>query len=177
MTWSLCWMLHFKNLIDFRHISVSWKISATKPLHWFPQFTSAVFLTPPSDWPQQFYIGLLRKWLALLTFEVRSKPKWLNTFHALKLFLFFLKCLWNKKYLLIIWEAFQSKEELRFTFWNIFVPFSDIWIFLTTVRFHHAPTIWKKLRWKSPYLPILKSITEIIKILRIYMVLGMLSQN
>ena len=34
---------------------------------------------------------------------------------------------------------------------------------MTTVKARHAPTIWKKLRWKSLCLPILKSITEIIK--------------
>ena len=35
--------------------------------------------------------------------------------------------------------------------------------FVTTVKSRHAPTIWKKLRWKSLCLPILKSITEIMK--------------
>ena len=35
--------------------------------------------------------------------------------------------------------------------------------FVTTVKSHHAPTIWKKLRWKLLCLPILKSIMEIIK--------------
>ena len=44
--------------------------------------------------------------------------------------------------------------------------------FVTTVKSRHAPTIWKKLSWKSLSLPILKSITEIIKIFRVYMVLG-----
>ena len=44
--------------------------------------------------------------------------------------------------------------------------------FVTTVKSHHAPTIWKKLGWKSLCLPILKSITEIIKTLRVYMILG-----
>ena len=37
--------------------------------------------------------------------------------------------------------------------------------FVTTVKWRHAPTIWKKLRWKSLCLPVLTSITEIIKIL------------
>ena len=44
--------------------------------------------------------------------------------------------------------------------------------FVTTVKSHYAPTIWKKLRWKSVCLPILKSIAESWKILRVYMVLG-----
>ena len=35
--------------------------------------------------------------------------------------------------------------------------------FVTTVKSCHAPSIWKKMRWKSLSLPILKSITEIIK--------------
>ena len=35
--------------------------------------------------------------------------------------------------------------------------------FVTTVKSRHAPTIWKKLRWKSLCFPILKSITEIMK--------------
>ena len=43
---------------------------------------------------------------------------------------------------------------------------------MTTVKSRHAPTIWKKLTWKPQCLPILKSITEITKILRVYMVLG-----
>ena len=34
---------------------------------------------------------------------------------------------------------------------------------VTTVESCHAPTIWKKLRWKSLRLPIVKSITEIMK--------------
>ena len=34
---------------------------------------------------------------------------------------------------------------------------------MTTVKSCHAPPIWKKMRWKSPCLLILKSITEIIK--------------
>ena len=54
---------------------------------------------------------------------------------------------------------------------KLFISFS------TTVKFRHTPTIWKQLRWKSPCLPILKSITEIIKILRVYMILGTLSHN
>ena len=35
--------------------------------------------------------------------------------------------------------------------------------FVTTVKSRHATSIWKKLRWKSLCLPILKTITEIIK--------------
>ena len=35
--------------------------------------------------------------------------------------------------------------------------------FVTAVKSRHAPTIRKKLRWKSLCLPILKSITEIMK--------------
>ena len=35
--------------------------------------------------------------------------------------------------------------------------------FVTTVKSRHAPSVWKKLRWKSLCLPILKSITEIMK--------------
>ena len=35
--------------------------------------------------------------------------------------------------------------------------------FVTTVKSRYAPTIWKKLRRKSLCLPILKSITEIMK--------------
>ena len=35
--------------------------------------------------------------------------------------------------------------------------------FVTTVKSCHAPSIWKKMRWKSLCLLILKSITEIIK--------------
>ena len=34
--------------------------------------------------------------------------------------------------------------------------------FVTTVKSCHAPTIWKKRRWKSLCLPILKSIMEIM---------------
>ena len=44
--------------------------------------------------------------------------------------------------------------------------------FVTTVKSRHAPTVWKKLRWKSLCLLILKGITEIITILRLYMILG-----
>ena len=44
--------------------------------------------------------------------------------------------------------------------------------FVKTVKSCYASIIWKKLRWKSLCLPILKSITEIIKILRVYMILG-----
>ena len=43
---------------------------------------------------------------------------------------------------------------------------------VTTGKSRHAPTIWKKPRWKSLCLPILKSITEMIKILRVYVILG-----
>ena len=35
--------------------------------------------------------------------------------------------------------------------------------FVTTVKSCHAPSVWKKMRWKSLCLLILKSITEIIK--------------
>ena len=35
--------------------------------------------------------------------------------------------------------------------------------FVTTVKSRHGPTIWKKLRWKSLCLTILKSSTEIMK--------------
>ena len=35
--------------------------------------------------------------------------------------------------------------------------------FVTTVKSCHAPSIWKKMRWKALCLLILKSITEIIK--------------
>ena len=41
--------------------------------------------------------------------------------------------------------------------------------FVTTVKARHAPTIWKKLRWKSlclPSLNSLKSIAEMIKLIR-----------
>ena len=34
---------------------------------------------------------------------------------------------------------------------------------VTTVKSCHAPSIWNKMRWKSPCLLILKSIMEIIK--------------
>ena len=44
--------------------------------------------------------------------------------------------------------------------------------FVTTVKSCHAPSIWKKMRWKALCLLILKSITEIIKNLRVYMILG-----
>ena len=37
---------------------------------------------------------------------------------------------------------------------------------MTTVKSCHAPSIWKKMRWKSLCLLILKSITEIIKYFR-----------
>ena len=43
---------------------------------------------------------------------------------------------------------------------------------VTTVKSFHAPSIWKNLRWKSLCLPILKINTEIINILRVYMILG-----
>ena len=43
---------------------------------------------------------------------------------------------------------------------------------VATVKSRRAPTIWKKPRWKSLCLPILKSITEMIKILRVYVILG-----
>ena len=44
--------------------------------------------------------------------------------------------------------------------------------FVTTVKSRHVTSIWQKLRWKSLCLPILKTIMEIIKILRVYMVFG-----
>ena len=31
-----------------------------------------------------------------------------------------LKCLWNEKFFVLIWKAFQNTEEWRFSFWNIF---------------------------------------------------------
>ena len=44
--------------------------------------------------------------------------------------------------------------------------------FVTTVKSCHAPSIWKKMRWKSLCLLILKIITEIIKKIRVYLILG-----
>ena len=44
--------------------------------------------------------------------------------------------------------------------------------FATTVKFRHAPTNWKKMRWESLCLSVSKIITEIIKILRVYVILG-----
>ena len=44
--------------------------------------------------------------------------------------------------------------------------------FVATVQSCHAPSIWKKMRWKALCLLILKGITEIIKKLRVYMILG-----
>ena len=41
-----------------------------------------------------------------------------------------LKYLWSKKLLLLIWKAFQSKDEWRFPFWNNFFRFRDIRVFL-----------------------------------------------
>ena len=41
-----------------------------------------------------------------------------------------LKCLWSKKWLLLIWKAFQSKEELRFLFGNIVFLCRDIYVFV-----------------------------------------------
>ena len=43
---------------------------------------------------------------------------------------------------------------------------------VTTVKSCHAPSIWKKMRWKSLCLLILKSIKEIIKYFQSYMILG-----
>ena len=37
-----------------------------------------------------------------------------------------LKCLWSKKWLLLIWKAFQSKEW-RFSFWNIVFRYGYIY--------------------------------------------------
>ena len=45
------------------------------------------------------------------------------------------------------------------TIWTLKIFIS----FVTTVKSRHAPTIWKKLRWKPLCLPTLKSITEIMK--------------
>ena len=42
----------------------------------------------------------------------------------------FLKCLWSKKKMLLIWKAFQSKEEWRFLYWNIFITVRDIYVFV-----------------------------------------------
>ena len=41
-----------------------------------------------------------------------------------------LKCLWSKKWLPLIWKAFQRKEKWRFHFWNIFFRLRDIHIFV-----------------------------------------------
>ena len=35
-----------------------------------------------------------------------------------------------KNIMLLIWKAFQSKEEWRFPFWNIFFRFRDIYVFV-----------------------------------------------
>ena len=45
-------------------------------------------------------------------------------------FLSHLKCLWSKKWLLLIWKVFQSKEEWRFPFGNIFFLCRDIYVFV-----------------------------------------------
>ena len=42
-----------------------------------------------------------------------------------------LKCLWNEKQLLLIWKAFQNTEEWRFHFWNTFLRFRDINVFVS----------------------------------------------
>ena len=61
---------------------------------------------------------------------------------------------------------YEKRPPKPYKLWKFFSSFG------TTVKSRrHAPTIWKKLRWKSLCLPMLKSITEIIKILRVYMVL------
>ena len=65
-----------------------------------------------------------------------------------------LKCLWNEKFFVLIWKAFQNTEEWRFSFWNIFFRFRDIDIFLLcsddVIRF--ATQKWKILNkrylWK-----------------------------
>ena len=41
-----------------------------------------------------------------------------------------LKCIWHEKYFLVISKAFQSTDEWRFSFWNIFLRFRDIDVFL-----------------------------------------------
>ena len=68
--------------------------------------------------------------------------------------------LWTLKY---GWKSIQTSLILRkrppkpYKLLKFFISF------VTTVKSCHAPSIWKKMRWKSLCLLILKSITEIIK--------------
>ena len=62
-----------------------------------------------------------------------------------------LKCLWSKTLLPLIWKAFQSKEERRFPFWNIFFRFRDIhffalckWAKWCRHRLHSTTRYWIK---------------------------------
>ena len=65
-----------------------------------------------------------------------------------------------------VW-CFKGKQRPSYRPWNTGQnPYKLLKFFIsfvTNVRSCHAPSIWKKMRWKSLCLLILKSITEIIK--------------
>ena len=68
--------------------------------------------------------------------------------------------LWTLKYGS---KSIQTSLILRKRSPKSYKLFKIIISFVTTVKSCHAPSIWKKVRWKSICLLILKSITEIIK--------------
>ena len=47
-----------------------------------------------------------------------------------KVELFRLKCIWHEKLLLLIWKAFQYKDQCHSLFWNIFFRFGNIDVFV-----------------------------------------------
>ena len=54
-------------------------------------------------------------------------------------------------------SSFDKRPPKPYKLLKFFISFA------TTVKSCHAPSVWKKMRWKSPCLLLLKSITEIIK--------------
>ena len=71
--------------------------------------------------------------------------------------------LWTLKYGS---KSIQMSVILRKRPQNHINSYNFLLVFVTTVKSCHAPSIWKKMRWKSLCLLILKSITEIIKYLK-----------
>ena len=62
-----------------------------------------------------------------------------------------LKCLWSKKQLLLIWKAFQSKEEWCFPFWHIspHLHNTKTWISLKQKKIIQKGKCHSSLPWKA----------------------------